>query len=776
MKILPAGSIFFWYTERITIRYFMRNFILSLAAERLYLAGLFLVPTIFFIGAVPFLPLKALVASVVLFGALILTVFTWFVAKKVSLPLSWLLGAVWFLPLAYFIAALFAPQFFSSLIGNAFEPDTVHMMALFALALTLPSLLQMHKAHVARAFFVIFAASWLLAVFHILRVVIGADIITIPGITNDVFSPLGKWNDVGIFFGLISTIALLTLEGFITSPRVRTVVWATLIVSLFLVAVVNFTLVWIVVGFVALGIVLYRLILAKNSSGSSVSALVVLIIALSMTLFPTSIGGILSRSLAIEQIEARPSWQATLDIAAPAISASPLVGSGPNTFIFLWDQYRPQEVNRTLFWNADFSAGVGIIPTSLITTGFLGFLAWLAFLVAVVSAGVRGLVIRSPSDPLHAHLMAVSYVGGLYMIFFMFVYLPSFPLFLIGASLLGFFAALVHIEKPHLIEVDFREKPRMALIAVFALVVVLVGSAATLVGSGTVFASALTYERSLQAAGVNDLNGALVAVDESLTFYETDQTYRLKSLIHTARLNDVARNTAALPQSEAQERFQVELGASVESGLRAVQLAPQNFRNWQILAGAYQTVVPLNVDGAYEATIDALKSAAERNPLSPVMAHIRAQVEYAEEKTDSARTAISEALALKEDYIPSLLLLAQIELEDGDIDAAIERVQEALVFQPTNALLHFQIGVLSFENDALSDARAAFSRAVSISSEYANARFYLGRTLLRQGERDAALAEFKEVARLNPENTEVMQIIETVTEGGDPFAAVEQGG
>lgn len=760
------------YTSNFVLRHMHAHSFLTTAAYRLYLAGLFLIPTAFVLSAViPLQPTKMLIAAVSLVGAFMLAVLGAFKRGGLMVPLNWTLVAVWLLPVVYLVSAAFTSSLQWSLVGGSLDLDTVFFMAMLALAASLPLYLFDSKSDYVRAFFTLLVATWLIGLFHLVRLFFGADALSFGLFTNPLFSPLGKWNDVAIYFGLVSLLSLITLEMLPLKTATRYVLLGTLVASLFLVAVVNFMPVWVVLAVISLGIVLYRYLLVRGEAKFSVAATIVFVVAVVAIIFSPSWGANLSSAFGVEQIEARPSWESTLAVMTGTLGESPVVGAGPNAFLLEWDKHRPALINQSIFWNADFTSGVGFVPTSVVTVGILGALVWVFLMLSVLVSGVRGLLIRAPEDQTRFHLMLATFVGAVYILVMAVVYLPSQQVLLVGAVILGMFIALSHAERGgRTLNLEFKEKPRIGFIAVLGLALALVVSVVSLYGVGVVYASTLAAERANNAAQVvGDFDAALLHIDSAIALYPEDRYYRLKALIHIARLNTLLNDASAAEAEGAQERFQQELGSAVESGLAAVRLNPDNYRNWQTLAGAYQTVVPLNIEGAFDATVNALDSAAALNPKMPTIPFSRAQIELVAGDGTVARDYIEETIRLKEDYIPALLLLAQIELEDGDLDEAIKRAEAASVFEPSNPVTRFQVGVLKFENGDYAGATEAFAAALSIAPEYANAHYYLGRAFLVGGDRESALKSFREVLRLNPDNAEVHGIITAIEEGRDPF-------
>lgn len=749
---------------------------LSFIANRLYLAGLFLLPTAVVVSfTMPLVPLKMLIATIALVGALIFTILGAFKRGGLSIPLSLIIGAAWLLPIAYALAGLLGPSFMWSVIGAGLDMDTVFYMSLIALAVSLPFAVFEKRSDFVRALFVLLVASWIIALFHLIRLFFGAETLSFGIMGNPLFSPLGKWNDVAIFFGLTSLVSLVALESMTLQVMERYAVVATLVVSLFFVAVVNFVPVWVALGVIAFGVVLYKFLLAPRESAKfSAAATVVFVISIVAVIFSSSLGSSFGRTFGVEQIEARPSWGSTLEIVKHSVGQDALTGIGPNLFLLEWDKARPELINQSIFWNADFTSGVGMIPSIPVTTGVVGSVVWILFILAFLVAGVRGLMLRAPQDEHSFHLMMVTFTGALYMLAMATFYLPSAQLTLIGFALLGMFAALYHRESGgKSFSVDFRESPRIGFVVVLVLALTLVASALTLFGTGTVFASARSYEQAARAAQVDgNLDRAIEYLNASVQLYPTDQSYRLGALIHLAKLNQIIGSVDEKPSAETQQAFQDELGAAVEGALAAVRFNEQNYRNWAALGAAYQSVVPLNVDGSYEAAVNAYKRARDLNPSMPTLAMSLAQIELAKGNQESAKQYVEEAVTLKRDYTQALMLLVQLELEGGNLKKAIERAESASVFEPSNPVMHFQVGVLKFEDEDFQGAGEAFTRAVELAPDYANARYFLGRTYIRIKDFTKAIAEFKEVLRLNPESADVQGVITALEAGTDPFAPV----
>jgi hypothetical protein len=61
-------------------------------------------------------------------------------------------------------------------------------------------------------------------------------------------------------------------------------------------------------------------------------------------------------------------------------------------------------------------------------------------------------------------------------------------------------------------------------------------------------------------------------------------------------------------------------------------------------------------------------------------------------------------------------------------------------------------------------------QAIQAVPDYANAKYFLGLTLLKVGEKGAAIQQFKDLLVTNPNNEELKLIVTNLEAGREPFA------
>jgi tetratricopeptide (TPR) repeat protein len=159
----------------------------------------------------------------------------------------------------------------------------------------------------------------------------------------------------------------------------------------------------------------------------------------------------------------------------------------------------------------------------------------------------------------------------------------------------------------------------------------------------------------------------------------------------------------------------------------------------------------------------------------------------AQGKPESARDSLMRAVDLRPDFGEGWIGLGKLDLVHGRLDDALKNFEHSKKVSPENFWAYYHTGkalaALDRHAEAIPDFRQAialgpgtfleghialgealviegdpaqaageFSRAVALKPDLAVARFNLGLALLKLGQADKAVAEFKEVLRLEPEN------------------------
>jgi len=755
------------------------------------LALAFLLPA-FFVPAIsfPFQFSKAILLSI-----LVLVVFAlWIVARlkdgEFIIPNSPIfagLGAV----VGLFVLSGFASGSpVSSFIGQGFEVGTTFSVLVASLLAFLIAILFRTKEQIFGSYLAFLASFFLLALFHLLRLIFGPDFLSAGILTETVSNTIGKWNDLGVFFGVSALLSLVTIEFLSLNRLFKSLIYLALLVSLFFLAIVNFPTVWFVLGLFSLIFLVYLISFSPagpqtgkdESAGEAgagaprplrripVPSLLVLLVSVIFIMAGNTIGGEINKALKISQIEARPSWSATFDVARQTLIEDPLLGAGPNEFVGEWLKYKPDAISGTIFWNTDFSYGVGLIPTFLATTGILGVMAWIVFFLLFLYSGFKA-ILSSFADTLSQYLITSSFLVALFLWIFSVFYIPSLTIFALTFLFTGLFVAALTAERmSSVISVSFVKDPRSGFISVLLLILLLIGSVTLGYALVQKYVASILFQRgviSFNTEGNVDKAETLIARAAAMS--PSDIHYRFLTELSLMRMNTLLQNSKETAADSVRTEFQRLLGGALGNARQAVALNPHGYENFLSLGRVYEAVVPLKMDGAYESAKASYDQALTLNPKSPAILLTLARLEVAKGDKAKARERIAATLARKNNYTEAIFLLSQIEVQEGNIKGAIASVEAAAAIAPDDSSIFFQLGLLRFNDKDYAGAAGALERATTLNPTYANAKYFLGLSYEKLERKADAVKQFTDLATTNPDNKEISLILSNLKAGRNPF-------
>ncbi|MEJ0053478.1 MAG: tetratricopeptide repeat protein [bacterium] len=760
------------------------------------IATLVLVPS----ASIPFLYTKV---SVLALGAIV--VLALFILARLTrgnavLPPLPLVLAMWAVPLAYLLSGIFSGTTLSAaLFGSQLEPDTLGFVIIMAALGTL-SALAVRRVDQYRTFLKLMGGLFALVVaLQVLILIIGE---IAPGFLSPATALPGSFSDLSMLVGLGLIGAMLALRFLPLEARVKKALYVACGLGLVLLAVANSFFVWSLVALAALGLfveaVMRRtpfrgeegesfpgttLLAEQDAEGGEESgsrmlgaSLAVLVVSLFFLIGGSTIGGALGNALGLNLLDVRPSWQSTVATGSHVYASSPLFGSGPGTFGAEWLKSRDASLNSTIFWNIDFTTGIGYLPTSFVTTGIAGAVAWLLLLGLFVFLGFRFLLFRASNDPVVRFVSLLSFVAAAYVFVTAVVDVPGPVVLAFGFISLGVFASTLRFGKGQSQHgIVFGRSPRIGFVIVFALTLLLLASIVAAYAVVERYLAQVALTRAVSALSAGNIDGAGAAVAQALVFSQSDDAYRLESQIAQARLNQIAGDTG-LSADAARTGIQAALTDGIQAALTATKLAPNRYQNWVALGTMYGTVVPLGVPGAYDNAKAAYAKAQELNPSSPQLPYILAQLEIANKDNKAAEAFLVQAIQLKQDFTQAIFLLSQLEVASGNAQGALAAAESAAYFAPNDPAVLFQVGILRAGTGDLPGAIAALSKAASVNPQFANARYFLAVAYAESKDFANALGELEAVAALSPDNEKaVASYIAALRKGTNPFPSLRTG-
>jgi cytochrome c-type biogenesis protein CcmH/NrfG len=509
----------------------------------------------------------------------------------------------------------------------------------------------------------------------------------------------------------------------------------------------------------------------------------VFVVSIIFVFWGAALSGFFANHFNLTNMDVRPSFSTTLDIAKATLRSQPLFGSGPNTFVNQWLYYKPTEIIGTVFWNTDFNYGIGLLPTFLVTTGLFGILSWLIFFCIYIYLAMKVLFAKI-EDEFTKYLVTSSFFVSLYLWIMAWVYVPSAVILILTFFFTGLFLASVFLAGVlPLSDESFSYSQKVGFIFSFVLVALFVGVSALGFGLFKNSQSLWYFQKSYYALKTqNDATAAEGFMNKAIAAMPYDVYYRSLAEIEIAKIQaivaQIAQTTSASGSGQSATKSQTDslnaaatsaLGRAVSAGLSARAADPTNYLNWIELGRVYESAVPLKVSDAYQYAASAYNEALRRNPQNPGIYLLFAQLDVDQNNLDEAKQYAQAAISAKPDYLDAYYLLAQIEVDQKDLKSAIDSVTTATSLDPNDPALLFQLGVLQFNNSDFTGAITTLSKSLTLSPQYSNAQYFLGLSYEAGGDHKDAIAQFEALQKTNPDNAQVSTILKTLQAGKSIF-------
>lgn len=169
--------------------------------------------------------------------------------------------------LASGLSALFSSAPLVSFFGLAFDKGTFVHTLLLCMMLVLGALIAGKVAQATKLYKYLIISACVVGIFQFASLVLQKFGIGQSFFGSPLASIFGSWNDLGIYFGLITIVSVFALELAHIRARARTIAIITLALSLFMMIVVNVLLVWVVTDLLHFSYLFIRLSQNKHIGG-----------------------------------------------------------------------------------------------------------------------------------------------------------------------------------------------------------------------------------------------------------------------------------------------------------------------------------------------------------------------------------------------------------------------------------------------------------------------------------------------------------------------------
>jgi len=737
------------------------------------LSPLFFIP----ITYTPFNFSKVLFVILGVFLALIFYSLATLRQGKLVLPYSAGIISMWVLTTVTFLAAAFSGDIQDSIFGDDFGIQTAVFVAFLALIATVAGILREQKSSVMQVYVLLTGGGVVIGLYHVTRLMFGPDTLSFNVMNSATSSVLGGWNDLALFFGLALLLALLAVEQFPLTKMGKVLFGVVSLLSLIILAVVNFFAIWVVLGLVSLIVLMYSLTKNRfqesrssdddsgNTMLSVVFSVVVFIVSMVFVAGGSAVGQMVSDATGISYVEVRPSFEATLDITRSVYQENMFFGIGPNKFTDAWRQYKDPAINQTIFWNTPFQSGVGYIPTFASTMGIVGIIAWVTFFFFLLRAGIQVLFTRTPVDKFWYFVGASSFISGLYLWGMSIIYVPGPAILILAAFFTGILFATQRVVAPPKVAVlSVVDDHRHGFALVAVAIIVIVGSVSALYYTGRQYTSLLTFNKALTSAqDGTPIEEIESQISNSYTLYNNDRFAREVAGLQLQKMNSMLALTE--PTEAQRQQFQSIVANGVNAAQLAVDADPTDPRNHQILGNIYSILAGSGTEGAEERSRAAFERALIYDPSNPEIKLQLAQLESRVGNLEAASTYADEAISLKPDYTSAYLFVAQIAIALGNVEEAIQATRASVMLEPRNPARYYQLGVLYSSQNQMTEAIESLEAAITLNEDYANALYFLARAYDAQGRTDDARAQLERVLELNPGNANVTELLNRIDRG-----------
>ncbi|MCD5381436.1 MAG: tetratricopeptide repeat protein [Candidatus Pacebacteria bacterium] len=687
------------------------------------------------------------------------------------LPIS--LFLFWAFLVAALVSGVLSGDVQDSLRGSVMESQTVSFLGVLALTMTLPLILQGSKIATIKALALFSVSASLVLTYNLTRLIFGAGFLPLNSFEVITISPIGSFNDLAIFSGLVIVISLITLVQLPLKSWLQYLISGMMVISLMMLATVNFFNIWIMVGFFAFLMFLYLLsrdTLFRNPDVTPVKNSRILIIITTLVCLVSAVfivagdyaGSKVGELTGIEYVEVRPSTSATIDIAKSVYSENALLGIGPNRFSDAWRQYKDKSINETVFWDTDFHSGSGFTPTLFVNLGLLGGLLIVMFNLSYIYLGYKMLLRSIQNDTYWYYLGSVSFASSMFVWILAYIYVPGITILLLGALFTGLTFVASGALLPKMIKtIPLASNRRLGFLLMTIIIVIVTVSVTVLFSAGKQYVAQSGFNKAQATSeSVEVFEQAAIT---SYGMYQDDRFVSARTQLQLININSLLG--VSNPTEVEQQQF---LAASEQAILFAGQALAEdatNPGNHAILASVYSSLATVGIEGAQERAEHELSEAERLDPLNPGYRLVAAQMAIRIGDAELAREEIFAALALKRNFTQALYLLAQMEIAEGNTEEAIAATRAIITLEPNNPTRYFQLGLLLSASDSVPEAIAAYSAAISIDYNYANARYLLATALITVGQKDAALEHLLIVQQSNEENEQLQSLIQKVESG-----------
>ncbi|PLX28066.1 hypothetical protein C0583_02435 [Candidatus Parcubacteria bacterium] len=390
---------------------------------------------------------------------------------------------------------------------------------------------------------------------------------------------------------------------------------------------------------------------------------------------------------------------ASWNIAKASIMENPVFGSGPSTFYYSFSKFKSPEFNGTQLWNVRFDSASSSFFELLATVGALGTLAVSVVVLIVFSLIFLTLIKTKENDSNPIMLGMFASFIAMVLLSLLFAQENSVILLNVLVAVLSIAIAItIYPEKFANINLSFRAAPKYAL-ALAAIFLSVSAGVVVLFTMGLKTYMADMYAKDALLTGQNAKKIELLNKSISLAPYQ-DKYYLSLANAYMAQANQ-----AVIDGKDASTISSV-LSQSIDSGKKAIEIAPKSASNNESLALIYENA-SFYTRGALEWAEKLYNELIVLEPTNPTpymrIALVNMARANSETDQEEKKYYINEALKYydksieKKSYLAAAHYGKAVAYEKlSDMDQAIEEMKSVNLIAGTNIDYRFELGRLLF--------------------------------------------------------------------------------
>ena len=712
-----------------------------------------------------------------------------FVKTPLDLPIGIFL-------VVYLLASIFSVDrvasflgFYGSFSGNFFE--LLFLTILFYLIVN-----NFTDTKSLKKLFGFFQFSLFIVLLYIILQFFGLHIIPLEFAKANGFNTVGGILMISLFSAFTIVLSLVETESSwysVFGGRIWRI--AAAVFGFVVLLTVNFVYAW---AALLLGLILYLVLqvgFSKTFSMRGIIAPLVLLIAIIAFLVSQLVFGVtLLRNLFSFDLpqEVRLDYSTARPVITGAVADRPILGSGPNTFLFAFSKHKAVDFNLTPYWNVRFDKAPSYAADNLVGLGILGFLAFES--LSVIFLIYAWLFVTRKRESELWGLALGAFVGFAVLWFahwfFFFNTVMSFSLWLMLAAFVAVTRAAGG-EKVKTTTFSFATSPRQTVSVISVVSLGLVTLIVFMFFAVAVYAADIFYRNGILAARTPE------TYDRAQSDFE--RTIRLNRFRPDYYLTYgeflFLRINQELSKSEPNlGLLQSWIQSSISVARAAVELSPANWNAWERLANLYSSARPL-VAGVDDLIIDSLKRATENDANNPILhtelgqvyrlASSRLDPSILGEGVDTDNDGLSDqqeqALGANPNdpdtngnrildgnevvgglnpvgsgQLPNDFLGRYVKTNPAMVLLAIDEFRKAIELKPNYITPYYHLAITYEGQGKLEDAIQVLSQILSQYPTELTLKLELGRLYYNAGRNDEAAGEFQDIVRAFPDYSDAL--------------------